>query len=67
MCKKAHVVYESRSCAGVCVCVTELCPEHLIVSEVCSTAVFRWILQDKVENVLCGLLAIQFRLPLILT
>ena len=32
---------------GAQVCVTELCPEHLIVSEVCSAAVFRWILQDR--------------------
>jgi len=49
------------------VCVTELCPEHLIVSEFCCAAVFRWILQDTIENVLCGLLAIQFHPPLILS
>ena len=49
------------------VCVAELCAEHLIVSEVCSAAVFGWILQDKIENVLCGLLAVQFHLPLILS
>jgi hypothetical protein len=49
------------------VCVAELCPEQIIVSEVCSAAIFRWILQDKIENVLCGLLAVQFHLPLILS